>query len=106
MIYDLDNNPIFSAALSVPSADSIVLQIRIDCMTGYEFYADTVANLAAEGQKEGDVSWTNIETTPIDLSPWNGTRQTFNVRLTAAAVTIETPLADRQKSFALRTRKS
>lgn len=97
MIYDLDNNPISSHTFSIPSGDDPILEIRIDCVDGYSLFSDAVGNIAVEARKSGDVGWTNIETTPIDLSADNGTRHTFEVRLTAAVVTAIT-----RRSFSLR----
>jgi len=101
MIYDLDDNPINSFALSIPSGDDPVLQIKIDCVTGYEFFSDAVSLLAVEARHQGDVSWTNIETTPIDLTSLNGLREIFEVRLTADVVA-----AIQRRAFSLRVQKA
>lgn len=87
MIYDLNDNPISSYTMSVYSGAAPVLQLRADCKAGYSLSCDTVADLAVEARKLGDTPWINIETTPIDLAAYDGTRQTFEIRLTAAVVT-------------------
>jgi hypothetical protein len=87
MIYDTDDNPISSYSMSVSSGAAPVLQIRADCKTGYSLSCETVADLAVEARKLGDTVWINIETTPISLAAYDGTRQTFEIRMTAAVVT-------------------
>lgn len=101
MIYDLDNNPLSSFSMSIASGDDAVLQLQLDCLSGYEFFSLSVSNIAVEARKQGDVSWTNIETTPIDLSPYNGLREIFEVRLTADVVS-----AINRRSFALKVEQS
>lgn len=101
MICDLDGNSLNSGNLSIPSGGNAVLQIGIDCLTGYEFAAEAVSLLVIEARALGDSSWTSIETTPIDLSPYAGTRKTFEVRLTADAV-----IALQSRTAFLHVRKS
>lgn len=86
MIYDTEDNPISSYTMSVYSGAAPVLQVRADCRAGYELSCETVADLAVEARKLGDTDWINIETTPIDLAEYEGTRQTFEIRLTAGVV--------------------
>jgi hypothetical protein len=86
MIYDLDDNPISSFSMSVGSGDDSVLQLKADCVAGYELRSDEVAGITVDARRQGDASWIAIETTPIDLSQWAGSRQIFEVRLTASSV--------------------
>lgn len=86
MIFDTADNPISSFSMSIESAAVQTLTLRIECRTSYFLSCETVADLAVEGRKAGDVTWINLETTPIDLSAYNGTRQNFEIRLTAASV--------------------
>lgn len=97
MIYDLDDNPLSSFTMSIESGSAPVLQLKLDCKTDYEFFADVVSAIAVDARKQGDLAWTNIETTPIDLSPYSGLREIFEVRLTADIVT-----AINRRSFALK----
>jgi len=90
MIYDLSDNPITSFRFALVSAGVATLSVKIDCKTDYRLTCDVTANITVEGRKSGDVSWVNLESSFIDLSPYNGTRQTFEIRLTGASVLART----------------
>lgn len=100
MIFDLNDNPITSADLSVAAAAAQIFTLKIECRAGYFLRSDTAVDLAVEARREGDTAWTNIETGEIDLSAWNGTRQIFEIRLTAANLT-----ALDLKTFALKVER-
>lgn len=87
MIFDTADNPISSFSMLINTLSVQTLTIRVECRTGYFLRCETVANIAVEARKVGDVPWINLETTPIDLSPFNATKQNFEIRLTAASVT-------------------
>lgn len=89
-IFDLDDNPISSFAMAIDSAGVATLQIRVECRTGYKLRCETVADLAVEAKRHVDSSYINLETTPIDLSAYDGSRQNFDVRLTASTVSVLT----------------
>ncbi|MGB4823334.1 MAG: hypothetical protein WBP82_00325 [Leuconostoc mesenteroides] len=59
---------------------------RIDCETGKALSADVTADILVEAKHYLSGTWVNIETGEIDLSPWDGSRQSFDGRITAAAV--------------------
>lgn len=86
MIYSTANNRLISANFALRSAAVELLTIKIDCLTGYSLslVSGADADLTIEAKNSGVAAavYTNIGTTPIDLSVWNGTRQTFIVRLT------------------------
>lgn len=87
MIYDTDDNRIFSVAFAVESEQAATAMIRVDCNAGYYLRGEAVANLTVEARADGDVSWIDIETTPIDLTPYDGTFQDFELRFTAPEIT-------------------
>jgi hypothetical protein len=87
MIYDIDNNPLPSYLMNLAASGVFQFSIRVNCRTGLYLRSQSVSDLLVEGRKQGDISWINLETTGIDLSADNETRQTFEVRLTASAVT-------------------
>ena len=89
-IFDTANNPISSFSLSLNSAEVKTLTIRVECRTGRFLRCETVADIAVEARKVGDTTWINLETTPIDLSPFDATRQNFEIRLTAVSVIVLT----------------
>lgn len=84
MIRDADGNPVSSFSTSMRTGDVAAYTLVLDCESGYEFFADAVTDLAVEAKRSADASWVDIETTPIDLTPWAGTQQPFDVRLTAS----------------------
>ena len=86
MIYDTAGNEILSAAFSMSSADVKTATIQIDCTAGQYLRGEAVSGLTVEAKQEDAVSWTNIETTPIDLATWDGTTETFLVRFTAPSI--------------------
>lgn len=90
VIYDTANNPISANALSLDSAEVKQLDIRIDCKAPNFLRCEAVADLLVEAKLSTDTTWTNLETTPIALAPYDSTRRTFNVRLTAASVLVFT----------------
>lgn len=84
MIRDTNGNPVGTFATSIQASASQTYTVKIDCESDYELAADAVSDLTVEAKRTADVSWINIETTPIDLSAWNGTLQEFQIRVTAA----------------------
>lgn len=87
MIFDQDGNPISSFSTLIESGDVQTYNLRVECRAGYSFYAEVVSDLTLEAKRTLDSSWVDIETTPIDLSPWDGTTQNFQFRVTAGTVT-------------------
>lgn len=89
MIFDTINNRLISANFALVSAAVETLSIRIDCVTGYSLSlaSGADADLIIEAKQSAALTYTNIELTPIDLGTWNGTRQTFIIRITAPTVT-------------------
>lgn len=87
MIFDTNDVPLRSARAAVRSGEVRTMTIRLECHTGRQLeMAEAVANVAIEARAVGSVSWTNLETTPISLTPYNGTFQDFEIRLTGGAV--------------------
>jgi hypothetical protein len=87
MIYDLDDNPLSSGELTVESGEVKTLTVNIDCEPSQFLRAETVSDLTVEGKQQGESSYTNLETGGLDLTTWQGARDTFFIRLTAGAVT-------------------
>ena len=96
-MYDLDDNPLANGSLSVESAGSAVIKIKIDCRAGYILrVAAPSAHLTIEGRftknlpNQAGSDWTDLEQGAIDLSSWNGSRETFEIRLTGESVEART----------------
>lgn len=83
MIYDTNENPLTSAHLAMFLAGSLTPRIRIECRANYFLRSESAAHLSVEARRVGDADWTDIETTPVDLTVWNATRQNFDIRLTS-----------------------
>jgi hypothetical protein len=77
-------NDSFSGAFE-PSEQRIY-SILVQCFTGTQLSGNVVADFVVEARHGAGGGWTNIETTPIALDTWNGTTQTFQVRITAPSV--------------------
>ena len=97
MFYDLDDNPIASFTGSIDEGEALTYELKIDCRVSRFLAGDVVADLALEGRAFGEVSWVNLETTRIDLTPYANTRQRFQIRVTAASITVIT-----RRNFQLR----
>lgn len=85
MIFDLNNNRIFSGGIALESEEAKILSVRLDCRTGYVLSAESP--MTVEARLAGDTPWVDIKTSPISLTTWNGTRQTFEIRVTAGSTT-------------------
>lgn len=86
MIYDSENNPINRFAYAQAKSTAKTMQILVDCKDGYRLFCDVTANVTVEGKLSTDVSYTNLESSFIDLSPYDGFRKTFDIRVTTANV--------------------
>ena len=86
MMYDTDDTRILAGSVAVRSTETETLTVKIDCLDGYQLSAHTVADCVVEARHDGD-AWVNIETTPIDLTPWDGDREIFEIRVTAPTIT-------------------
>lgn len=68
------------------SGAAVVIEKTIRCFDGYEISLGVIANIAVELKHDDDVGYTNIETTPYDVSAFAGTDQVFQFRFTPGAV--------------------
>lgn len=84
MIYDTDDNRLLSSAVDIEQGQVVEGSFRVACETGWVIAGSPVSDVICE-VKHSAGAYVDIETTTIDLGTWNGTTQTFNYRLTAAA---------------------
>lgn len=98
MIYDLSNQRIFSGKIVTMSEGVKILRIRVDCQAGYGLSA-AAPGVEVLARKTGETIWTDIEVSPLFLTSWDGTRQEFEVQVTAPTVT-----AREQHSIDIRVR--
>jgi hypothetical protein len=68
---------------------AVTQTIEIDCVDGHTFSLVTgaVSGCVVEFRQEDEVSWHNIESSPYDLSAFDGTRETFQIRFDPSAAT-------------------
>lgn len=81
MIYDLGDNPISSFSFALQHGQPIVLQIKIDCVSGYALHCSDTTGIEVHGRLAGSESWIDLETSSIDLTPYGGSKQIFDIRL-------------------------
>ena len=89
MIYE-NGNLVDRIALGLASAASRTYTLEIDCVAGQFLSGESVSDIAVEARHGTGGGWTNIETTPIDMSTWAGSLETFQVRITADTITGDT----------------
>ena len=83
MIYDTtaENDTV---NLALESLASVIHTVQIDCFSGQSLYMSaSVPDLTVEARHGTVGAWTNLETTAIDLTPYDGSRETFQIRITA-----------------------
>jgi hypothetical protein len=84
---DLSNNPMYGHAMTIASGGDAQGGLYVFCMSGYQFFADPVPFLQVQARLHGDLDWTDLETTPIDLTPHAGLWTRFDLNLIADPVT-------------------
>jgi len=84
----IGSDNVFSIALE--SGENRIITFSIPCYDGRELSGEAVTGLTVEARHGTGGAWTNIETTPIDLSPYAGSTGTFQVRVTAGTITTHT----------------
>ncbi len=88
MIYDLNQSLISPVVMSMDSDSTITFSLLIDCEDGKFLSSETVAGLVVNAKRFGDASWINIESLPIDLTPYIGEKIQFDFQIIAAAVLV------------------
>lgn len=87
MIRDLNTNPITNGKISVDSEGETILELLIDCETGYKLTCPAAnSQVGILGRRQGDVTWVDLESDEIDLTPWDGTQQVFQIKTTAGVI--------------------
>ena len=94
MIFDKNGQILTNGAVSIEAGSVTYLEIKIECRNNFSLLAAVTPDLLIEARAfNRESGWTNIETTPIDLSDYAGTLQIFEIRLTAGDVQDITELA-------------
>jgi hypothetical protein len=88
MFYDLNDNPIASFSGSIDAAAVQIYEMKIDCRANRFLACGPVADLTVQARWYGDVSWIDIESVRIELSPFANTRRRLELRVTASSPSI------------------
>lgn len=88
MFRDTNDLEMLGASLSFRSGDVVTCDFEVDCLDGYSLFGEALADVAVELKHVGDVSWTDIETTPYDVSAYDGSTENFQLRVTVGTITI------------------
>lgn len=74
-------------ARTAESGEVLVFTVPILCTAGYTLRVEqgSVSNVLIEARHVGD-SFVNIETTELDLTPWDGTTEDFEIRITVGTI--------------------
>jgi hypothetical protein len=96
MFYDTDGNLQTNIEATLERSAVRDFTFDIDCVSGHTLSCEPVAGLVVEARQGIVGAWTNIEIDPIDLTPYAGTQETFQFRVTA-------PAADLIAAFRFRT---
>jgi hypothetical protein len=87
-IYSLDGNrPGSGIPISLDQGETGEFQLLIECREGYflSAVADGPDDYAVEARLTGASSWVDIVADPIDLSPFEGNRESFDFRIVVDA---------------------
>ena len=84
MIYDLDGNRKLSSHIELEPSEVKTEDVLIDCLSGYQIAGHAVSSVTIEC-KHSAGAYVDIETTPIDLTTWDGDQEQFTFRYTAGA---------------------
>ncbi len=87
LIFNPDGDPVSALHFEPYGNTNFTIVLTIRCRAGYELTSTAVTNVAVEGRVTGGGGFTNLETTPIDLTPYDGTDQDFDIKITSEAVT-------------------
>jgi hypothetical protein len=70
----------------IKSGSAVTINRTVRCYDGYLLSCETVGDIAVTAKHNLEVSYTDIEATPIDVSSFAGTDQTFQFRFTPGSV--------------------
>ncbi len=84
--FDRIGNEIERIRTQVPSGQTREYPIAVECHAGRQLSLGAVPNMTIEAKHAASPTWVNIGAAPIDLAPWDGTIQDFDIRITADPV--------------------
>ena len=86
---DLPLNELPSIPRTINSGEALIFEVPIACLAGYSLISDVVADLTVEARHKEtpNLPWEDIELGEVDLTVFDGTTESFQIRVTAGAVT-------------------
>lgn len=73
---------------TIDEGEELIFTLPIECLDGYKLFINpgTLPHLSIEARhvETPEAAWTNLG--DLDLSPWDGTTEDFEIRITAGAV--------------------
>lgn len=79
----LDNIGMVSVGFQLVTGNVAQARFLLDCRDGYSIFGEVLDNVTVELKHSLDVSYSNIETTPYDTTPFDGSREAFDLRFTS-----------------------
>lgn len=94
-ILDTTNQPITYISLQqAENSDGAIIVIRVPCAAGQSLTADDVVETRVLARENGTLAaFADIASSPIDLTPYAGTNQDFDVKVHTNGVTGIVPTA-------------
>jgi len=87
-VLDAGNQPLtFINLQQAESSDSQIFVIRIPCASGQFLTADDVTEARVMVRPFGVGSYVDVQSSPIDLTPYDGTIQDFEMKFHTTSVT-------------------
>ena len=84
MIYDMSGNILNVGSLDIVSGESRDILCQIDGKAGKILRAEITGDLQITAKQTDQPDFTDLETTGLDLTEFDGSREGFVIRLTAA----------------------
>lgn len=81
--YDLNNIGEISVQFQLITGNVAQCRFLLDCRSGYSIFGEVLDNVTVELKHSLEVSYSNIETTPYDTTPFDGSREAFDLRFTS-----------------------
>ena len=81
--YSIDNIGMNSVQFQLVTGQVAQCRFLLDCRDGYSIFGEVLDNVTVELKHSLEVSYTNIETTPYDTSPFAGSREAFDLWFTS-----------------------
>ena len=85
--YSIDNIGVLSVPFQYVAGEAVYARFLLDCKDGYSIFGEVLDNITVELKHSLEASYTDIETIPYDTTPFDGSREAFDVRFTSSVLT-------------------